>query len=268
MSGVGLECYIFNVTVLRLSLPGEVHVGKSADDLYDDLALALMEVAIAAVKDRQVFHLALSGGATPEPFYMRLVIDPRFRVIPWPQTHIWIVDERCVPDDDDCANIKMIREALIEHLPMLSRCVHPIPVMSDDPAGEYETELRSIFQQHAPRQNIPQLDFVLLGMGDDGHTASLFPQSPALNETQKLIAINQGPTVTPPNRVTMALPLLNAAHHLAVLVTGSKKTAALHRVAEQWQNHGPDAQQFPVTGIDPSDGELTWYLDPATASCP
>src|SRR5690606_40064 len=141
------------------------------------------------------FHLALSGGSTPEPFYMRLVTDPRYRAIPWEQTHLWIVDERRVPERDDRSNFKMIREALADHVPLRSRQRHPMPVLEADPAARYEAELRRVVD---PDARVPRLDFVVLGMGDDAHTASLFPHSPALEETQKLVAVNAGEYVTPP----------------------------------------------------------------------
>ena len=108
------------------------------------------------------------------------------------------------------------------------------------------------------------MDFVLLGMGGDCHTASLFPNSDAIGVSDRWIVVNDGPNVTPPPRVTMTYPLLNAARRLAVLCVGSKKTKALRRVAEQMKA-GPDPINVPITGIQPTDGELTWYLDAEAA---
>ncbi len=232
--------------------------------------MSLLTAAIEAVGHRGEFHLALSGGSTPEPFYMRLVTDPRYRTIPWEQTHLWIVDERRVPEDDDRYNFKMIRESLADHLPLRSRQRHPMPVLADDPAALYEAELRRVVD---PNAVIPRLDFVVLGMGDDAHTASLFPHSPALAENKKLVAVNAGEHVTPPDRVTMTYPLLNAARRLAVLVTGAKKAATIQRVEEQLRATGPDPESLPITGIqpqaanpnDPAAGTLTWYLDALAA---
>ena len=178
-------------------LAGFVLIRPTADQLYDDLAGALATAATEAVDQRGEFHLALSGGRTPEPFYTRLVIDPRYRHMPWQDTHVWIVDERCVPDGDLLHNFTMLREALLDHVPMRRRQFHPMPVLADDPAGEYEAELRE-------RLTDGRLDFVLLGMGDDGHTASLFAGSPAQDERQRWVAVNGGPHVTPPERVTMS----------------------------------------------------------------
>jgi 6-phosphogluconolactonase len=240
-----------------LVLSGEVHVAADADTLYDDLALVFTSLALKADEERGVFHIALSGGTTPWPFYHRLLIDPRFRQIPWERTHIWVVDERRVPDDDDLNNFKSMRGALLEDIPTPPSQIHPMMVMKDDPASLYEAELRLAF---GPTEDPPQMDFVLLGMGGDCHTASLFPKSDAIAVSDRWIVVNDGPSVTPPDRVTMTYPLLNAARHLAVLCAGAKKTEAILRVAEQMKS-GPDPVNVPITGIQPTDGDLTWYLD-------
>ena len=242
-----------------LDLPGEVHVAKDAEDLYDDLALVFRSYALKADDERGVFHVALSGGTTPWPFYHRLLIDPRFREIPWERTHIWVVDERRVPDDDDRNNFKSLRGSLLEDIPTPPSQVHPMMVMRDDPAGLYEAELRAAFGL-AGGDGPPRMDFVLLGMGGDCHTASLFPHSDAIHVADRWIVVNQGPNVTPPDRVTMTYPLLNVARQLAVLCVGSKKAGAIKRVAEQMKS-GPDPVNVPITGIQPTDGGLTWYLD-------
>lgn len=247
-----------------MNLPGSLQVAP-ASDLYDDLAHDLLRTATAAVRQRGVCHVALSGGSTPEPFYERLILDPRYRAIPWKQTHIWIVDERQVPVDHEKSNWRMIKHTLTDHLPVKSRQLHPMPVLTAEPAAAYIDELRAAFPPlAASRQSTPRFDFILLGMGDDAHTASLFPHSPALTET-RWIATNEGPHVTPPPRVTMTFPLLNAAGDLAVLCVGGKKLPTLRRVAEQLAARGPDAAAMPITGIQPEDGRLTWYLDPAAA---
>ena len=109
------------------------------------------------------------------------------------------------------------------------------------------------------------LSILLLGMGDDAHTASLFPQSPALAQSDRWVVLNEGPTVVPPPRLTMTYPLLNGAAKVAILVTGAGKGPTIARVDEHLRTNGPDPQRFPITGIDPEDGELTWYLDAAVA---
>ncbi|MEX0885473.1 MAG: 6-phosphogluconolactonase [Phycisphaeraceae bacterium] len=238
-------------------LTGPVHVAADADQLYDDLAHALLAAAERAVAERGSFHLALSGGSTPEQFYMRLVTDVRYRALPWDQTHIWVVDERRVPEDDERSNWRMIRETLADHVPLRSRQKHPMPVMQDKPAQAYEQQMRDVFGQ---KEEIPRLDFILLGMGDDGHTASLFPHSHALRVNDAIVAVNEGRNVTPPARVTMTYPLLNAGRELAVLVTGSKKAPAVRQVETEC-NGRCEVLDLPILGVCPIDGELTWYLD-------
>ena len=253
-----------------LNLTGPINTAPDLDRLYDDLAATLMALAQQAIVQRSRFHLALSGGSTPKPFYQQLATDPRFDRFPWEQTHLWIVDERRVPEDDERSNVNMIRHSLADHVPLRREAVHPMPVLDDDPVGRYEQELETVFGLDAGPTSgsvapCPRLDFVLLGIGDDGHTASLFPHSPAIGVTDRWIATNDGPTVTPPPRVTMTFPLLNAAREIAVLVTGAKKAAVLQRISEQLKDTGPDAQSLPITGIRPADGQLTWYIDAAAA---
>ncbi len=204
----------------ELNLPGEVHVAPTADQLYDDLGMVFTAHGLEADNERGVFHIALSGGTTPWPFYQRLLIDIRFRKVPWERTHIWIVDERRVPDDDDKSNFKSLRESLLGDIPIPPSQVHPMMVMHDAPDKLYEAEMRSVFGE---TDGPPRVDFVLLGMGVDCHTASLFPNSDAIHETERWIVVNDGPNVTPPPRVTMTYPLLNSARHLAVLCIGSQK---------------------------------------------
>ena len=255
----------------KLKLWGDVHIAPTADQLYDDLSQVLVSAALRAISSRSVFHLALSGGSTPEPFYIRLVTDPRFRAMPWQATHLWLVDERRVPLTDPKSNFLMIRESLADHVPMKKRQVHFVPVDAADPAQAYEDQMREQFTgKAAPAPGaFPRLDWVLLGMGDDAHTASLFPGSDAQLETGRWIIGNDGPKVTPPARVTMTYPLINAAREVFVLLTGAKKTATLAKV-DQARQSGGDFRQFPILGIDPEnkgpgDGNLSWFLDAPAA---
>lgn len=244
-------------------LSGFVHVSSTAEELLDVVANDLLAAAVKAVGERGVFHLALSGGSTPEPLYVHLVIDPRFRLFPWDKTHVWIVDERRVPITHEKSNGKMIRETLIDHVPMKARQFHPVPTESADPASEYERALLSF--TGVPASSVPRLDFVLLGMGDDAHTASLFPRSPALAEQSRLVVANDGPNVTPPPRITMTFRLLNAARAAGVLVVGAKKAPTIAKIAAQLATGKSDIESLPITGISLEEGELTWYLDAEAA---
>lgn len=248
---------------MTLLLPGTVIIRDTPEDLFDALGHSFMGAARRAVADRGVFHVALSGGSTPEPFYRLLVIDPRFRGIPWEATHVWVVDERCVPPDDPRHNYSMIRESLLEHVPILPGSCHPMPVLEGGGDERYEQELRS--RVECGGDGLPRLDFVLLGMGDDAHTASLFPRSDANRVVDRFITFNRGPHVTPPDRMTMTFPLLNAARAVGVLAVGAKKRATLGRVSEHLSEHPPDPVTLPITGVQPRLGELAWWLDTASA---
>jgi 6-phosphogluconolactonase len=268
--------------VAMTSLNGFVHVADDADALFEALGDTVVSAAARAVEARGAFQLALSGGSTPEPFYIRLVTDPKFRTLPWADTHVWQVDERRVPDDDEKRNWKMLRESLLDHAGIPKANLHPMPVMEDDPAGLYEAQLCKHMTCDGKaadtdestngtlREDLPRLDLVLLGMGDDAHTASLFPRSDALRVREKLVAVNDGEGVTPPARLTLTYPLLNAAREIAVLVMGENKHAALKKVAAQ-AAMGIDTQTLPITGIDPEScggGDMTWFLDKAAAQGP
>ena len=243
-------------------LPGHVVVSESADEALDALGADLLMQAKACVRAFSDFHLALSGGSTPMPLYERLMIDPRFRDMPWRRTHLWIVDERCVPFDHEKSNFRQIREIIVEHSDIPPSQVHPM--LADDPnaADLYEAQLREVLGWREKGHD--RLDFVLLGMGDEGHTASLFPHSAAQRVRDHFVAFNRGPTVVPPDRVTMTYPLLNGARFVAALVLGKKKAQMIHRIAT-----GADASdEIPIKGIAPVGGELRWYLDAESARWP
>ncbi|MEM7577631.1 MAG: 6-phosphogluconolactonase [Planctomycetota bacterium] len=246
-----------------LKLPGRTVAAPDTETLFEKLGEALMSSAIESIERRDVFHLALSGGGTPEPFYVRLVTDPKFRAIPWAKTHVWVVDERQVPEDHNKSNWKMLRESLVDHLPIPAEQLHPMPVMEDDPAGRYEAAMEAAFGMKVADGACPRLDFVLLGMGGDCHTASLFPESPALCVGDRWICENDGEKVVPPPRLTMTYPLLNAAWQLAVLVVGKGKHAALGRVHDLYEAEHVDAKNVPISGLEPTHGTLTWYGDHA-----
>lgn len=256
-------------------LPGAVVLRPDADRLIDALAADLLIHAHNCVRTFGDFHLALSGGSTPVGLYQRLMIDPSYRDLPWTRTHLWIVDERRVPFDDEKSNFKMISEIIGDHSGIPREQVHPIFAMADDADTRYQAELREALGWR--ERGHDRLDFVLLGMGADAHTASLFPHSPALMEsladikaggvtpTTSLVKINAGPKVTPPDRVTMMLPLINAARFIAVQVTGVGKRATVEKLVAA-QDDASKTAELPVLGVRPVGGELRWYLD--YAACP
>ncbi len=240
------------------SLPGTVRVSATADATIDALAADLVAHALACVRQFGDFHLALSGGNTPFPLYERLMYDPMYRDLPWKRTHLWMVDERCVPFDDPMSNFGKISEIIVDHSGIPPEQVHPIEATASDADVRYERTLRETLAWREKGHD--RLDFVLLGMGDNGHTASLFPHTAVLGVKDRLAARCTGADVTP-DRITMTYPLLNASRVLAPLVVGAGKAEMVARVAT---GHDP-IEEIPIKGIRPVGGELRWYLDAAAA---
>jgi 6-phosphogluconolactonase len=198
------------------------------------------------IRERGVFHLALSGGTTPEPLYRAMAARPDF---PWQRTQVYIVDERCVPEDDPRSNFRMLQGALVQTGAVSADQLHSMSATAPGSANDYERLLKKKLADG-------RLDAVLLGMGADGHTASLFPRSAALAETRRWVVSNDGPTVVPPARITMTAPFLNAARWAGALVVGSSKRSMLKAVFEKTIS----ASDAPIRMIAP-EGGLTYYID-------
>jgi 6-phosphogluconolactonase len=216
-------------------------------------------LAAQAIAERGRFVLALSGGATPRPVYARLATADFRQRIAWEKVHIFFGDERCVPPDDPRSNYRMAREALFDPAglpPANIRRIHG----EQDPVLEalrYEGEIAGLFRS----TRLPAFDLILLGLGDNGHTASLFPGTAALREKERWV-LAQYVEVMSTWRVTFTAPLINAARHVAFLVEGAAKAQTLWDVlAGAYQ---PDV--LPAQMIQPLDGELHWLVDAAAAA--
>lgn len=275
------ELYQLDPLPVAPALPGSVVLRPDVDQLIDAAAGDLFVHASNCVRAFGDFHLALSGGTTPAPLYQRLMIDPQYRDLPWTRTHLWIVDERRVPFEDDRSNFKMISELLGDHSGIPREQIHPIFALADDADVQYARTLRETLGWR--ERGHDRLDYVVLGMGADAHTASLFPHSPALHRSLQspmfdagrgggagdvpLVQVNAGPNVTPPDRVTMMLPFINASRFIAVLVTGKSKRATIAKVAGAAAANPsriPGREtiaELPILGVRPLGGELRWYLD-------
>lgn len=240
-------------------LPGTVVVRDSVEELVDAIAADLYYHSKMCVRSFGDFHLALSGGSTPLPLYRRLMIDPNLRDFPWTRTHLWVVDERCVPFEDERSNFRTLREMIVDHSDIPPEQVHPITATSPTAARDYEQQLQDTLAWREKGHD--RLDFVLLGMGDDGHTASLFPHSPALDDEDRLVLANTGPTVTPPDRITLTYKLINSSRFIAIMVSGSSKKDAIKEAVQ-----GGSVADLPILGVNPVGGEQRWYLD--RAACP
>jgi len=211
---------------------------------------------------RGTFTVALSGGSTPRAFHTLLAQPPYRDQVDWTQVHFYWGDERYVPPDDQESNFRMARETLLEHVPVRAEQIHRMPTEQADPeqaAAQYAQELRQGFGL-MPGQ-LPRFDLVYLGMGPDGHTASLFPHTAALAVTDALVVANYVPKFAT-YRLTLTVPVLNAAANIAFLVAGPDKVDALAAVLE-----GPRApEDYPSQLVAPADGTLYWIVDRAAAA--
>ena len=188
------------------------------------VARALVDASQRATRARGRFALALAGGSTPALLYEILATEHRDQ-IPWAQTHLFWSDERYVPSDHRDSNYRMVRETLLDSVPLAAENVHAPDTAAgspDESAARYERTIRDFY---APKE--PGLDWILLGLGEDGHIASLFPGAPALEETQHLVVAVTDSPKPPPVRVTMTLPLINGSREVHFLVSGESKRAAL-----------------------------------------
>lgn len=210
----------------------------------EDPVAAVAERIVALLRQASPSYVALSGGSTPRPLYRLLATELRDR-IPWDRVTIFQVDERWVPRDHPDSNWKLLHEELVSRVPPLT--AYPMNPCATNPAAEYESRLRNAVP--LDKGGMPVLDLVLLGMGADGHTASLFPGTAALDESRRAVVESEGP---PPHsrRLTLTLPVLRAADRRWFLVRGADKAQAFRRAQ---LGHVPAGQV----------GDAEWFVDPA-----
>jgi 6-phosphogluconolactonase len=203
------------------------------------------------------FAVCLSGGSTPKRVYELLAGPPYRDQVPWDKVHVFWGDERCVPPNDPRSNAHMARQALLDHVPIPANQVHPMRGDSDpaEAARQYEVLLHSFFAGQPPR-----FDLLFLGLGDNGHTASLFPHTPVLHEKNRW-AKEQYVAEVDMNRITLTVPILNLAKLTAFLVAGASKAKVLREVREG----PPDPERLPAQLIKPAAGDLRWLVDRAAA---
>ena len=225
----------------------------------DGTADFMVDVADQSIAERGRFTLALSGGSTPCPIYARLASANYRNRIEWSKVHVFFGDERCVPPEDSRSNFHMAREALLDHVPLLPDHVHRIQGEIDpaQAALSYEQELQQLFRTSA----FPAFDLICLGLGDNGHTASLFPGTASLREKERWI-VPQYVEVMTSWRITFTAALINAARHVAFLAEGAGKADVLCRVLDG--PYQPDV--LPAQLIQPVNGQLHWLVDTAAAA--
>ena len=239
-------------------MDAEIIVVADAGTLAHEAARRFTGMAREAIDSRGRFSVALSGGSTPGALFSLLAEAPYREQIPWPEVDLFWGDERCVPAGDPGSNYYMAEETLIARVPIPAENVHRIrgELAPEAAARTYDKTLRDFFCGPYAR-----FDLVLLGLGNDGHTASLFPGSSVLDERERLaLAVTAVYEDRPAERVTLSLAAINTARHVLFLVTGSAKAEIVRAVLEG------SREQFPAQRIQPGAGALTWLLDEEAGS--
>lgn len=244
-----------------MSTSVEIRKLTTPQELFAAAAEEVVRAAEEAVAARGRFTIALSGGSTPKSLFNLLATNAR-TTLPWDRMFFFWGDERHVPPTDAESNYRMADEAMLSKIPVAAGNVFRIATENPDAAAAadaYEQTLRKFFQL-GPGE-FPRFDLILLGMGPDGHTASLFPGTAALQEKSRLVVANWVEKLKA-SRITLTLPVLNAARCVAFLVSGTDKADALKAVLE---GDAP-GEQYPSKLVKPSDGKLIWLVDRAAAS--
>ncbi|XP_037346906.2 GDH/6PGL endoplasmic bifunctional protein [Pungitius pungitius] len=241
--------------VMQGNFRGGDMVSAWPEQLVERLAADMEAAAEAAVREGGVFHLALSGGSTPLALFHRLALH-HFS-FPWSHTHVWMADERCVPPTEAESNFRGVHDHLLQHVRIPYFNIHPMPVQlnqrlcveEDRGAAQYDKEIRGSVLGSS-------FHFVLLGVGYDGHTASLFPGGRADGAAEGLAALTESP-VKPHRRMSLTFGAINRARAVALLVMGKGK----HELITQLSRVNDKPDKWPVTGVKPADGRLLWYID-------
>ena len=230
-----------------------VQIHETPEQLAEAAARAFVERAAEAIAERGRFAVAFAGGSTPKATYEILARDHAEQV-DWPNVHVFFGDERTVPPDHGDSNYRMARGALLDRVPVGS--VHRMrgELPPDEAAASYERELKEFFGGE-----LPVLDLVMLGIGEDGHTASLFPETSALEVTDRPVVANPVPKLDT-TRLTLTVPVLNAAREVHFLVAGGDKAEALEEILEG----DADPRAYPAKLVRPTGGPI-WMVDRAAA---
>ena len=235
----------------------EIRIFKDDESLSQAAAEIFVTLAVKAVEARGRFLTALSGGGTPAGLYRLLAADPYQEQVDWPKTYIFWGDERCVLPDDEGSNYHQAMDILLSHVPIPDENI--LRVKGElEPAQASDDYAQALKRFADPGLDWPRFDLVLLGMGADGHTASLFPGS-EVSPNSPALAVTAHYQGRPANRVTLTPLVLNAAHNIMFLVTGANKAASLDQVL----NGEYRPKQYPAQRIRPTDGKIIWLVDEA-----
>jgi 6-phosphogluconolactonase len=234
--------------------PGpQVHVFRDPEALSLAAADLFVNLAQQSIAKQGRFAVALSGGSSPKRLYVLLGSLPHRDAVSWPQVHFFWADERCVPPDHPESNYKLAFDTLLSNVPVPEANVHRMKGEEEpgNAAKDYEEALQGYFRI----LGIPAFDLIILGVGEDGHTASLFPGSPVLREATRLVfpVYLERPKR---DRVTLTLPVLNEASHILFLASGRTKAGVVSGIID-----GNNQQHYPAGLVRPANGEVVWFID-------
>jgi len=238
------------------SLRPEVYVFTDLTNASHSLAEKIVEEAGEAIEKRGRFALALSGGKTPSFLYHLLASEYSAR-IDWPAIHLFWGDERCVPQNHPDSNFAMAYETMISKVPLPPQNIHRVTseIQTPERAAESNEKVLREFFNDSDKETSPTFDVILLGVGEDGHTASLFPGSPALEEKSRwVVAVDAPPSYSPKKRITLTLPVINKSISVFFLVSGSEKRTVLKSILEEPGRH------FPAAMVQ-ARRKIIWYVD-------
>jgi 6-phosphogluconolactonase len=243
---------------MEMTAKYNIEVASDAEDLAHRTVQLFIAAAHEAIEARGMFYTAISGGHTPARFFRLLANTPEAKSLPWDQIHIFWVDERYVPPDSEASNYKLAADAFLDRVSIPPVNVHRIPTEYEDiseAARAYERTIREDFG--LGKGEVPEFDLIVLGMGGDGHTGSLFPNSYATFDTHDLACVVYVLDDTTLNRITLTHPVLLAARRLVVLVSGPEKAQTLHEVLTS----EPDEVRYPIHVLWPVLDKMTWIVD-------
>ncbi len=241
----------------------ETTVLTNPDEVADVAAQLVVASANEAIARAGRFVIALSGGSTPRRLHERLASASWRQQIDWSKVEIFWGDERAVPPDHPDSNFRMANESLLQPLAIAAERIHRMPAERSDldaAARDYQAEIARISGVD-PTATPPPLDLILLGLGPDAHTASLFPHSPAVTEQERWVVSNPGPA-NKGMRLTLTLPIINQARSVIFLVVGADKADALAKISA---SSGNDVERLPASGVRPTNGSIHWLVDQAAA---
>lgn len=232
----------------------DVQILSDLEAISHEAASLFVSASRDSIATRKKFAVAISGGSTPRRLYTLLSSSPYCDQVDWHNVHFFWADERCVPKEDEESNFKVAFDRLLSKVPVLDGNIHRIngEEEPEKAARDYEADIREFFGV----SGFPVFDLVLLGMGEDGHTASLFPDSKSLEETARL-AVPVYLEKDNRSRITLTLPVLNNATQILFLVAGSSKAAVLSEILSD----GEKKKEFPAGRIRPVQGKVTWLID-------